>query len=244
MGTISDVYSGARRLVMQLREGVEKLELLPVTSTETSEMARQLRTKLAELKEASAQMDSMWRVMLTRETASRRAIWKRQAMFCWVQFRSAYVMNVRTKVEQIAEETDSLGLALDKFSKKETRRQVEQKERAELLRRVMDDEDAGGGRQAMDFDEEAQALASVRRSGRMVQEAFAAATAVLESYAVQRERFKSTQRKVLDVINTVGLSSSLLSVIERRQKIDKWIVYLGMLVTVALMGKVWDAGAT
>jgi golgi SNAP receptor complex member 2 len=39
---------------------------------------------------------------------------------------------------------------------------------------------------------------------------------------------QSAHRKMLDVVNSLGLSDSLLRVIERRQRLDKWIVYGGM----------------
>lgn len=47
---------------------------------------------------------------------------------------------------------------------------------------------------------------------------------------------QSAQRKMLDVLNSVGLSDRLLRLIDRRQRMDKWIVYGGMLLTVLLLG--------
>ena len=47
---------------------------------------------------------------------------------------------------------------------------------------------------------------------------------------------QATQRKMLDVLNSVGLSDRLLRLIERRQRLDKWIVYGGMLSVVILLG--------
>ena len=47
---------------------------------------------------------------------------------------------------------------------------------------------------------------------------------------------QSAQRKALDVLNSLGLSDSLLRVIDRRQRMDKWITYGGMLVVCLLIG--------
>ena len=47
---------------------------------------------------------------------------------------------------------------------------------------------------------------------------------------------QSAQRKMLDVLNSVGLSDRLLRLVDRRQRMDKWIVYGGMLFTVLLLG--------
>lgn len=69
----------------------------------------------------------------------------------------------------------------------------------------------------------------------MLDEAYATGVAVLGSYAAQRDRLKSAQRKAYDVLNTVGLGNKLMRVIERRQKVDRWIVYGGILVTVIVL---------
>ena len=47
---------------------------------------------------------------------------------------------------------------------------------------------------------------------------------------------QSAQRKALDVLNSLGLSDSLLGVIDRRQRMDKWITYGGMLFICLLVG--------
>lgn len=57
--------------------------------------------------------------------------------------------------------------------------------------------------------------------------------AVASAYA---RPLQAAQRKVLDVINSVGLSDSLLCVIDRRQRMDRWITYGGM-VRCCIMSK-------
>ena len=42
---------------------------------------------------------------------------------------------------------------------------------------------------------------------------------------------QAAHRKALDVLNSLGLSDSLLRVIDRRQRLDKWITYGGMVRT-------------
>ena len=50
---------------------------------------------------------------------------------------------------------------------------------------------------------------------------------------------QGAQRKALDVLHSVGLSESVLRLIERRQRGDKWVVYGGMLGTVLVIGALW-----
>lgn len=50
---------------------------------------------------------------------------------------------------------------------------------------------------------------------------------------------QNAQRKALDVINTLGISGTVLRRIDRRQLADKWISYIGMLITVVIVIVVW-----
>ena len=62
--------------------------------------------------------------------------------------------------------------------------------------------------------------------------------ATLAAMAGQRDVLKNAHRKVLDVLNTVGMSDSVLRIAERRISVDKLIAYGGMLF-VTLLVVVW-----
>ena len=105
---------------------------------------------------------------------------------------------------------------------------------------------------AMQSEADAQGMSYVDNSKRVIEEAFQTGTAVLQNMTGQRERLKvlclwcldghgvsaiaftectflqAAKTKALDVINSLGLSDSLLRVIEQRQKMDKYITYGGM----------------
>ena len=51
---------------------------------------------------------------------------------------------------------------------------------------------------------------------------------------------QAAHKKVLDVANTMGLSQSLIRIIERREFVDKMIVYGGMLLTLGLLAWCWS----
>lgn len=57
---------------------------------------------------------------------------------------------------------------------------------------------------------------SIQRSGGMVDELLAHGASVLGALGDQKERLKGAQHKVLDLLNTIGVSASLLRVIDRR----------------------------
>ncbi|KAI6673580.1 hypothetical protein NL676_001486 [Syzygium grande] len=112
---------------------------------------------------------------------------------------------------------------------------MEAKERAELLGRA----DRDSAHVLRIFDEEAQAMQSARNSSRMLEESFATGVAILSKYSEQRERLKKAQRRALDILNTVGLSNSVLKLVERRHHVDKWIKYAGMILTVIMLYAFW-----
>lgn len=62
---------------------------------------------------------------------------------------------------------------------------------------------------------------------------------VLENLKSQRLTLKGAQRKILDLANTLGLSNTVMRLIERRTYQDKFILYGGMIVTLIIMFLIW-----
>ncbi|GLT75798.1 hypothetical protein SLA2020_474950 [Shorea laevis] len=213
-GTLSEIYQSSRKLLLRTRDGIERLERLEISASnarglDSPELSFAVKKDISQIQSLCAEMDRLWRSIAAR---SQRDLWRR-------------------KVEQVAEEADSLKDSLDKYSMRNQKRMIEAKERAELLGRA----NGESAHVLRIFDEEAQAMQSVRNSSRMLEESFATGTAILSKYAEQRDRLKRAQRKALDVLNTVGLSNSVLRLIERRNRVDKWIKYMGMILTVVLL---------
>lgn len=110
---------------------------------------------------------------------------------------------------------------------------MEEAERKELLRRTR-----GGGdavREMSDFDLESGTNESAKRSEKAVEDMMGMGEAVLGAYASQRERLKGAERKVLTVLNELGLSDSMLRAVEKRHVVDKVILASGMLLTLLLV---------
>ncbi|KAM3395182.1 hypothetical protein P3S68_004187 [Capsicum galapagoense] len=47
------------------------------------------------------------------------------------------------------------------------------------------------------------------------------------------------QRKALDVLNTLGLSNSVMTLIEKRNRVDRWIKYAGMVLMIVILIFIW-----
>ena len=216
--SLSDLYSVARRISFELQEGLIRLERLEGKGhggNATLQEAREQRNKLQEMTRISQQMESQFRVLIVKENPSKRDTWKR-------------------KVSQISEECDQFRVALDRFGSRESRRMQEEQEREELMRRISGggNMNSGGGDVTLNmgssYDAEASTGMSMRRSGQMVDDLLDSGANILGSLHEQKDRLKSARRKVLSVLYTLGVSQSVLKVIDRRQRMDAIIVYGGM----------------
>ncbi|KAJ7976429.1 Membrin [Quillaja saponaria] len=210
-GTLSEVYQSAKKFLLRTRDGVERLERLQYSTSggSDSDISFSVKKDINQIQSQCAEMDRLWRSIAAK---SQRDLWKR-------------------KVEQVAEEAGSLRESLDKYFLRNQKRMQEAKERADLLGRANGD----NAHVLRIFDEEAQAMLSVGNSARELASSTALGEAILSSLSGNRERLKSAQRKALDVLNTVGLSNSVLRLIERRNRVDQWIKYLGILLTVIIV---------
>ncbi|CAH8387256.1 unnamed protein product [Eruca vesicaria subsp. sativa] len=209
-GSLSDVYISAQRILLRARDGIERLERFESASlVDSSDLTSSVKRDVTELKSLCSNMDSLWRSISVR---SERDLGRR-------------------KTEKVGEEAESLNQSLEKYTWRNQRKMLEAKEKAELLNRG-----SGEGAHILQiFDDEAQAMNSVKNSKRLLEDSFASGVAILSKYAEQRDRLKRAQRKALDVLNTVGLSNSVLRLIERRNRVDTWIKYVGMIVTIVIL---------
>ncbi|XP_020227464.1 membrin-11 [Cajanus cajan] len=215
-GTLSEIHQSAKKLLLRSRDGLERLERLEYSATAAaavagadSELSFSVKKDITQIQSLCVEMDRLWRSVAAKP---QRDLWKR-------------------KVEQISEEAESLRASLDKYNLRNQKRMREANERAELLGRANGD----SAHVLRIFDEEAQAMQSVRTSSRELENANAIGEAILSSIHGQRERLKSAHRKALDILNTVGISNSVLRLIERRNRVDQWIKYAGMLLTVVFL---------
>lgn len=141
------------------------------------------------------------------------------------------------KVEHVIEETDHLEMSLQRFGVREERRLIEQKEREDLLRRV--NEDSGFRSLVGEYDAESGARNSVRRSNSMVDELLEQGANVLGSLGEQSATLRNVKRKMFSLLDKMGVSTSLLRVIDRRQRLDAILVYGGMFFTLVFCFILW-----
>nr|ACJ84121.1 unknown [Medicago truncatula]AFK45862.1 unknown [Medicago truncatula] len=209
-GTFSEIHQTARKLLLRTRDGLERLERLEYSnSSSSSDLSFAVSKDITQIQSLCVEMSQLSRSIGAK---SQRDLWNR-------------------KVEQIAEEAESLRESLEKYNSRNHKRMMEAKEREELLGRVNGDP----SHVLKIFDDDTQAMLSVRNSARELENANALGETILSSIHGQRERLKSAHRKALDVLNTAGISNRVLRLIERRNRVDQWIKYAGMILTVIFL---------
>ena len=177
-----------------------------------------MHNKLRDLQKVTQQIESGWRILVVQENGAKMDIWKR-------------------KVEQVVEDCDQFRISLERFKSRESRRNAEEQQREELMQRVTSDDEFW--LLVNQYDAEAGARMSLQRSGGMIDELLAHGSSVLGAIGDQKERLKGAQHKMLDLLNTIGVSASLLRVADRRQRQDAMLVYGGMLVTCVTLLVLW-----
>jgi Golgi SNAP receptor complex protein 2 len=80
---------------------------------------------------------------------------------------------------------------------------------------------------------------SLSRSSNMINNYVATGREALNELLSQKDRLKGVQRKVLDILNLLGISGSIMKAVERRDIFDKWLVYIGMILITLLLFFVW-----
>jgi Golgi SNAP receptor complex protein 2 len=199
------------------QEQLEGAEARGVIQSSTS-LSRDMHNKLRDLQKVTQQIESGWRILVVQENGAKRDIWKR-------------------KVEQVVEDCDQFRISLERFKSRESRRNAEEQQREELMQRVTSDDEFR--LLVNQYDAEAGARMSLQRSGGMIDELLAHGSSVLGAIGDQKERLKGAQHKMLDLLNTIGVSASLLRVADRRQRQDAMLVYGGMLVTCVTLLVLW-----
>ena len=89
------------------------------------------------------------------------------------------------------------------------------------------------------IDHELRHHSHLNDANRGMDDLLSSGTGILSNIREQRVTLKGAHKKILDVANTLGLSNTVLRLIERRTYQDKFILYGGMIITCVIMFLVW-----
>lgn len=122
------------------------------------------------------------------------------------------------------------------FSYFRYQREEEDREREALLSRKFAPNDPDT---SIMIDAALQQNNQLQNAHRGMNELLTSGSNIITSLRDQRSTLKGAHKKILDVMNTLGLSNTVMRLIERRTYQDKFILYGGMIVTCLCMWFIW-----
>lgn len=150
--------------------------------------------------------------MAIREPSSRREQWQ-------------------LKIGRLNSESVEIRTAFESYLNKSYSAAIQAKEREELLDKYSRNETS------IVIDAYQSESQSLHRSNVTTEGILGMGQATLQALSLQRSRLKGAKKKMLDVANVLGISHSVIRMIEGREKVDALIVYGGMIfVTLIVLG--------
>ncbi|KAK4879452.1 hypothetical protein RN001_007598 [Aquatica leii] len=136
--------------------------------------------------------------------------------------------NAKMNCDQLKYDSRHLQAALMSWQQKRIRKQVEASEREQLLGRQFT---ANPDLTTINIDYALQQQNSLYNVHQGVDEMLQTGSGTLESLRNQRSTLKGAHRRIVDMANTLGLSTHTMRLIERRVLEDKYILISGMVIT-------------
>lgn len=137
------------------------------------------------------------------------------------------------RCDQLKYDGRHLQAALETCRQRRARKQAAVLEREQLLNRrfVANDPDLT----AINIDYAVQHQDSLNNANRGVDEMLHTGVNALESLRSQRLTLKGAHRRIIDMANTLGLSNHTMRMIEKRAKEDKYVLLLGIVITLLVI---------
>ncbi|KAL8582867.1 hypothetical protein ACOMHN_014090 [Nucella lapillus] len=159
-------------------------------------------------------------ILVTKEPVTRRA-------------------NAKMRVDQLKYDCQQVQAALRNLQHKRYMRAQEEQEREALLTRTFTTNDHSNDATSIYIDPALQHHTKMSDTHSRMDELLDSGASILHGLRDQRGTLKGVHRKVLDMANMLGLSGTVMRLVERRTSQDKIIMVAGMVVTCVVMYLVW-----
>lgn len=140
--------------------------------------------------------------------------------------------NSRTRVEQLKYDCQHLQASLRSVQHRRLTKEQELQDREELLSRKFTTNDHDT---SILIDHSLQHNSQLKTSHREMDDLLGSGSSLLGNLRDQRGTLKGAHRKIMDVANSLGLSNTVMRLIEKRAHQDKYILFGGMLFTCIIM---------
>ncbi|XP_035233039.1 Golgi SNAP receptor complex member 2-like [Stegodyphus dumicola] len=138
----------------------------------------------------------------------------------------------RVQVDQLKYDFRHYQTSLQNAIHRRMLREQEIREREELLAKKFT---ANPQNTAIMIDHSLQHNASLQNAHHGIDELIGSGSSILTNLRDQRVTLKGTHKKILDIANTLGLSNTVMRLIEKRTYQDKYVLFGGMIVTCIIM---------
>ncbi|XP_072181063.1 Golgi SNAP receptor complex member 2-like [Diadema setosum] len=201
------LYHETNKLVLDVQNGLSRVEQAKREDAHLVE--NEIRARLDKVTSNCDTLD----IMVNKEPPARR-------------------QNAKLKVDQLKYDCQHLNAALRNIQHRRQMREQEERDREELLTRRFT---ANDDNTSIMIDHELQHNTSLHNSHREIDNLISSGAATIGNLRDQRGILKGAQRKMLDVTNMLGLSNTVMRLIEKRTFQDKIILFGGMIVTLVIM---------
>ncbi|KAJ9472756.1 Protein transport protein bos1 [Diplonema papillatum] len=202
----SEVQEKYKQAKKMLHRANILLEDLEMGRNESEELQEEISMMINRL---ARQLDVL-KSLVDTDTSVRRELLKRQ-------------------VKALQEEHSDVQTGLEKYLKGAHKRRMAATNRKDLYSRMVADEDLTAT-EALSRESDSIAKSRQRVSGLVAE-----GSAVLEALKSQSNTFRSTQSKLLSFMESLNISGSIITTINRTQRADRMIVYSGMVAITFLM---------
>jgi len=143
--------------------------------------------------------------------------------------------NAKLRADQLKYDIQHLNAALQSVQSRAAAKEQQATEREMLLNTQFTTNAAASSETSIMIDRALEHGNSLTRSNRYMDDLLSQGAATIQNLRDQRSTLKGVQKKILDVANTLGMSNTVIRLIERRGQQDKYILIGGMVATCILM---------
>lgn len=144
--------------------------------------------------------------------------------------------NARLKVDQIKYDCQHLQAALQNFQHRRYMKNQQHRERELLMQRTFKTNDE---ETMIQMDDSLNHHHKLQNTHKGMDELLSHGSSVIENLRNQRSSLKGIKTKMLNIANTLGMSNTVMRLIEKRTTQDKLILFGGMIITTVVMFLIW-----
>ncbi|KAF8768181.1 Golgi SNAP receptor complex member 2-like [Argiope bruennichi] len=138
----------------------------------------------------------------------------------------------RVQVDQLKYDCRHYQTSLQNAIHRRMLREQEMREREELLSKKFSTNEENT---TIMIDHSLQHNTSLQNANRGMDDLLGSGNSILTNLREQRVTLKGAHKKILDIANTLGLSNTVMRLIEKRTYQDKYVLFGGMFVTCVIM---------